>query len=98
MHLYLDGTINPIAALQKRECKELPLHFTSVKLPEETWNLKPYKEWIAKNLSGRYFVGERFVFKNDYAVKEYVASFEEPGEATMFALIAATLKDPADIF
>lgn len=97
MTLYRDGTVDPIAALGARECKKLPLHFSTIRLGD-IWNTKPFSTWIAKNLSGRFYVGERFVYLHGVSTREYVAAFEESGEATLFALILPSLKDPDEDF
>lgn len=86
MSLYLDNEINPIAAANKRECEFIPLHFIIVKLPV-SWASKPYKTWIAKNLNGRYFVGEDLSGMGEFATLNFVAAFENKEEATYFALM-----------
>lgn len=97
MTLYLDETIDPVAALGLRECKSLPLHFTTIKLGIHIWNIKPFRSWITKNLTGRFFVGERHV-SADFSGREFIVGFEDPGEATLFALILPSLKEDDILF
>lgn len=43
-----------------------------------------YKDWIFENLSGRFYVG---LFIDENRITKLVAAFEEPGEASFFALL-----------
>lgn len=72
MTLYTDNAINPLAVLKEgRELSTCPWHFVKLKCS----NTKIARTWIWKNLTGRFTVQVGFV------------AFEDPSEASMFALI-----------
>lgn len=72
MSLYIDNTVDPLAVLKEgRELSVCPWHFVKVKC-ELT---RTARVWIWKNLTGRFHVCQAFV------------AFEDPSEASMFALI-----------
>lgn len=94
MSLYIDGTVNKIAAASGRQIEHLPLHFESIKL--SNYNHNETKNWIWKNLEGRFYIGPRYKIEYKSIVYEYVAAFEDSAEATMFVLMLETIneKDP----
>lgn len=98
MALYLDGTVDPIAALGKRELSFLPKHFHCVSLSNTFYDLKPVRNWIWKNQSGRFYLGPKAKWDSSRLTSENIAGFEDSGEAIMFSFILPTLKPNSDIF
>lgn len=79
MSLYIDNIIDPLAVIKEgRELSFSPQHF--VRMPINQNNTKAIKDWIWKNLVGRFCITTLFV------------AFEDPSEASMFALISDQLK------
>lgn len=74
MSLYIDNTADPVAILQARNLDCVPKHFVRVAV-DPGMHRRNARNWIEKNLTGRYCIA-----------KSYYA-FEDPSEATMFALI-----------
>ena len=76
MSLYIDNIPDLLAALPNgRELSTSPRHFVKISL-SGLIDTKQAREWIWKNLTARFYIRQnRF------------ASFEDPGEASMFALI-----------
>ena len=76
MTLYIDNEIDLLATLQNgRELDQSPIHFVKIPL-NGLVDVKLARDWIWKNLKGRFYIRQ-----NKYA------SFEDPTEASMFALI-----------
>jgi hypothetical protein len=102
MSLYLDGTIDPIAALNERQMKFLPKHFHVINLGGDYYvNVNPIRNWIATNQTGRFYIGSRskIVPGESRIISDTVAAFEDSSEAIMFSFIAPTFKnDTLDIF
>ena len=74
MTLSIDNTIDPLAVINNgRQLASCPWHF--VKIESRQYNVTQSRDWIWKNLTGRFFVGT-----------EYLA-FEDPAEASMFVLV-----------
>lgn len=72
MSLYIDNIINPLAVIKEgRELSSCPRHFVKVKCNRT----KSARNWVWKNLTGRFTTQADFV------------AFEDPAEASMFALI-----------
>lgn len=94
MNLYIDGKVNKIAAAGGRQVNCLPYHFESIKIIG--YNESQIKNWIWKNLNGRFYLGPKYKIENGSVIYEHVAAFEDPAEATMFVLMAETIseKDP----
>lgn len=93
MNLYLDGKVDPVAALGKRELDFIPKHFHCVSLTTSYIDLKPIRHWIWKNQNGRFCLGNRIkVTEGNHMQSESVAAFEDAGEAVMFSFILPTLK------
>ena len=49
MNLYLDGVVDPIAAMGGRELNFIPKHFHCVPILDYTYDFKPIRNWIWKN-------------------------------------------------
>jgi hypothetical protein len=76
MSLYIDNTVDPLAALPNgRELPTSPRHFVKIQLSAMI-DAKIARDWIWKNLNSRFYIRQ-----------SQCASFEDPSEASMFALI-----------
>lgn len=72
MTLAIDNTIDPLSVLKEgRELSTCPRHFVVIKCS----NSSAARSWIWKNLTGRFSTQMDFV------------AFEDPTEASMFAMI-----------
>lgn len=72
MSLYIDNIVDPLSVIKAgRELSTCPIHFVVVKCDMT----KTARNWVWKNLTGRFTVQPNFV------------AFEDPAEATMFGLI-----------
>ena len=72
MTLAIDNTVDPLSVLKEgRELSTCPRHFVVIKCS----NRRAARNWIWKNLTGRFS-----------AQKDFVA-FEDPAEASMFAMV-----------
>lgn len=73
MSLYIDNTVDPLAVIKEgRELSTCPRHFVQV----QCGRTRNAREWIWRNLTGRFSAQSNFV------------AFEDPSEASMFALIS----------
>jgi hypothetical protein len=76
MSLYIDNTVDRLAALPNgRELSTSPRHFVKIQLTAMI-DAKIARDWIWKNLNSRFYIRQ-----------SQCASFEDPSEASMFALI-----------
>lgn len=92
MALYLDGIVDPVAALGGRQLNKIPWHFHLVPLNVETFNTYEVgRTWIWRNFSGRFYIGSRARVVNDRLSTDLVAAFEDSNEAVMFTFVAPTL-------
>ena len=91
MSLYRDGIVDPIAAAGGRQLDYLPPHFSCIKLPDYFWDTSVIRNWIWTNLSGRFMVGYRHSIQNSVDAN-LVAAFEDPSEATLFALMLPAIQ------
>jgi len=67
-----------------RELKWIPKHFTLISYPvKRTTNSL---SWIVENTSGRYAFGTKLFKENNKVVSREILAFEDPAEATLFAL------------
>lgn len=99
MSLYLDGVVDPIAAAGGRELDFIPKHFRCVVVMPTIYDLKPIRNWIWKNQSGRFCITSRIRYQNNNMVSENVVAFEDEGEAIMFSFIQPNLRsDSTDLF
>lgn len=96
MSLYLNGTVDPIAAASGRELNYIPKHFRCVTILPNIYDFKPIRNWIWKNQSGRFCISTRIKFQNNSMVSENVVAFEDEGEAIMFSFIQPTLKSESE--
>jgi hypothetical protein len=81
------GEANPLAVFGLRELEHNPPHFTAVDFELKTSD-KVVSDWIWTNLTGRFYYGDYYYKDADNHVQlTKRASFELPGEASMFALI-----------
>ena len=72
MSLYINNIVDPLAVIKEgRELSTCPRHFIVVRCALT----RPARNWVWKNLTGRFTVQADFV------------AFEDPAEATMFSLI-----------
>lgn len=90
MTLYIDGKVNPLAAAGGRELDFIPKHFHCVVITQ-SYYMKGIRNWIWKNQSGRFALVARSKLDSKYITAEYVAAFEDQGEAIMFSFIMPTL-------
>ena len=83
--------VNPLAVFGLRRVDHCPPHFTKIFFNSYT-SEKTYTDWIHEHLTGRFFYGDWYeeteTGKN--SVSKCLA-FEEPGEASMFALVLDTI-------
>jgi len=98
MALYIDGVVDPVAALGKRELDFLPKHFHCVSLSNYFYDLRPYRNWIWTNHSGRFYLGPKIKWENARLTNENIAAFEDAGEAIMFSFVLPNIKSDSDIF
>jgi succinate dehydrogenase flavin-adding protein (antitoxin of CptAB toxin-antitoxin module) len=67
-----------------RELDFIPKHFTVLPYPIRKGS--DILSWILNNTSGRYAFGTKLVTENNKLVSKEVLAFEDPAEATFFAL------------
>lgn len=80
------GEVNPLAVFGLRKVEHCPPHFTCVAFDARVTD-KEITDWIFANLSGRFFVGDRYTTAEGGATTiSKCAAFELPGEASYFAL------------
>lgn len=94
MSLYIDNQIDLCAAAGGRELSKMPVHFTVINLQDErvdwlSMTFKSYdtnviRNWIWCNLVGR------------FCLEQTQVGFEDPAEASMFALVKDTLVEKID--
>jgi len=82
--------VNPLNVLGKRVVPNLPLHFTKISIPCDSWRvgdrIKEIKYWIYTTLEGRFWLGENeadYSFTGDNSI---TVAFEDSAEATYFSL------------
>ena len=88
--------VNPLAVFGLRRVDHCPPHFTKILFDTYT-SEKTFTDWIHSHLSGRFYYGD--FYKEIDSEKTGVtrcAAFEEPGEASMFALILDTINKTPD--
>lgn len=92
MSLYLEGTVDPIAALGGRELNFIPKHFHCVSLGPSYYDTRSIRNWIWKNQLGRFCIATKIKVDNKQMNSESVVAFEDAGEAIMFSFILPTLQ------
>ena len=97
MSLYLDGEIDPVAALGKRELKRIPPHFSKVVVDEVWVDANRLRNWVWTNLHGRFAIGTTYkpMEENRMSYK-ITAAFEDQGEAVMFTLMLPNIINSSD--
>ncbi len=80
------GEVNPLAVFGLRRVEHCPPHFTPVEFDARTTD-KDIADWVYTNLLGRFYIGDRY-FQTDQGGTHMIkcAAFENPGEASYFAL------------
>jgi len=84
MTLSIDNNLDPLSVIKEgRQISTCPFHFVQI-----TFNgdVKTVKSWIWKNLSTRFFINDK------------IAAFENPAEASMFAMIKDQFADQKTIY
>jgi hypothetical protein len=78
---------NPLAVFGLRELEHCPPHFVKITFDLKAQD-KHISDWIWANLSGRFYYGDLYYkdTANNVAIQKCVA-LENPGEASMFALM-----------
>jgi hypothetical protein len=90
MALYLDGKVDALAAAGGRELNFIPKHFHCVVLASSY--SAEIRNWIWRNQSGRFCITTRTRMIDKHISADWVAAFEDPGEAIMFTFILPTLQ------
>jgi hypothetical protein len=76
---------NPLAVFGLRRVEHCPPHFTRITFdplaPE-----KSITDWIWVNLSGRFYINDEYYTTETGISVQRMVAFEQPGEASMFAL------------
>lgn len=98
MSLYIDEIVDPIAAMDGRELDFIPRHFHSVVILPVIYNMQPIRNWIWKNLHGRFCLTSRIRVVNNQMISDNVACFEDSGEAIMFSFMMPNFKSESDVF
>lgn len=96
MSLYLDGKVDPIAAMGGRELKFVPNHFHTISLNDIYFDIHRIRAWIWKNQSGRFAIGYKTKVKDKRVISEQIIAFEDSSEAIIFSFILPTLKSDLD--
>jgi len=79
MTLSIDNTLDPLSVINEgRRLGTCPFHFVKI---SHKGNEKTVRSWIWKNLSDRFFLNED------------IGGFENPAEASMFAMIKDQFTD-----
>jgi hypothetical protein len=88
--------VNPLAVFGLRRVDHCPPHFSPVRFDIKVQE-KIITDWIWENLDGRFYFGEYYYEDpNGSFNSQKMAAFEEPGEASYFALILDTVNKTAD--
>ncbi len=84
--------VNLLNVHELRVTNRAHAHFTIVRIEElmTTTQIQKVQNWIYENMSGRFFVGDYYDPRT--SVTELVAAFEEPAEASYFALVKDQIK------
>jgi hypothetical protein len=83
--------VNPLTVFGLRQLEHCPPHFTSVDFDLRSKD-KTICDWVWANLTGRFWYGRHYYKDAENNVHQCCRiGFEEPGEASMFALILDTI-------
>ncbi len=91
--------VNQLSVFGLRRMDHCPPHFTPVFFNLQVTE-KQITDWIWEHLSGRFYFGQYFSdseFNSGLSIQNMV-SFEEPGEASYFALMIDTVNKPYSDF
>lgn len=102
--MIIHGEVNPLNVLKAREIKYLPPHFSVIKLPVNSYNdihtfrSKKIRNWIYKNLQGRFYVEDSTTrrFKGQEAKlfpSKIIVAFENSSELSFFNLACPEVTD-----
>jgi hypothetical protein len=81
---------NPLNVFGLRRVDHCPPHFTQIFFDTYVTE-KVFTDWIYEHLTGRFFYGDWYADSNGKTTASRCVAFEEPGEASMFALIMDTI-------
>jgi hypothetical protein len=82
------GEINPLNVFGLRRLEFNPPHFSCVRIESLYVDPKTITDWIFENLTGRFcFIDEHDETPSGSQTSFKCACFENPGEASMFALM-----------
>ena len=102
MSLYLNGTVDPIAAAGGRELTFVPKHFHCISLSDMQnayFDNRIIRKWIWQNQSGRFAISTRVKMRANSFINEPIVAFEDASEAIMFSFILPTLSnDLSELF
>jgi hypothetical protein len=84
--------VNPLSVFGLRRVDNCPPHFTKFEFNLQTDD-KTITDWIYEHLSGRFFYGDLYHVheSNGKVGMNKCAAFEQPGEASYFALQLDTI-------
>lgn len=88
--------VNPLSVFGLRRMEHCPPHFSPVRFDIRV-NEKQITDWIWENLDGRFYVGDHYSESgNGNFISQKMVAFEEPGEASYFALVLDTINRTPD--
>ena len=84
--------LNPLSVFGLRRVDHCPTHFTRFTF-DLTGHEKTITDWIYENLTGRFYLGDTYFLheSNGKVGMHKCAAFENPGEASYFALQLDTI-------
>lgn len=84
--------LNPLDVLKIRKIKNLPPHFSKLKI-SDTELFDGLEEWVKSKLKGRYFLGKLPSIDEDNNLKSsFFIGFEDQKELTYFMLACPILR------
>lgn len=99
----IDNSIfDNIITVKNRRVFHCPPHFIKLYLGDEpqrnlnqivlTSDEAMVRNWLYKNISNRFFIGQDAVVQNSCIVTCMVVAFEDPADATFFSLVKNSIK------
>lgn len=86
--------VNPLSVFGLRRVDHCPPHFVTVPFDLRV-NEKAVSDWIWEHLSGRFYYGDFYTELDSGALHgQKLVAFEEPSEASYFALMIDTVNKP----
>jgi hypothetical protein len=79
------GEINPLNVMGIRQLAHCPPHFERVEFDIKVTE-KQIADWVWENLDGRFWIGDTYCKKNTNTIMQKCVAFEQPAEASYFAL------------